>query len=231
MKRIALWVNAREASIAFYFKSPYLSPLSYLRRPNYTIKRQFTLWFVFTLLFSLSLIYSQYYLSTVSNEYYLKSYLSLPLVYFSLEFMGRSLGLFFSLMTNKMIIDMHLSPWKSLSLNEFWGKRWNVWVRDWILTLSKPITKFGSSAALFISFMISGLFHEMMVALPYYLLTGNNVFGFMLCYFLIQFLGIRIEKILNGHINDTVKLAWTWFIIIMPIPFFINDSIIYFLGY
>lgn len=230
MKTLALWVCFNRDSYTFYLKSPYLTPLSYNRQNHSSLKKQIYTWILFTILFFLSLIILKKLIVPNLSNSYLKSYFALPTLYFALEFMGRSAALLFTLFNSQPFVDMHQAPWMAKSLSEFWGRRWNTWVRDWIMTLTKPVTKVNSKIAPLYSFLISGLFHEVMVSLPYYLATGNSVFGYMISYFFIQLIGMRLEKRFKKLMNPLISRCYTWAVIILPVPLFINDSILYFLG-
>src|SRR5262245_18669984 len=60
------------------------------------------------------------------------------------------------------------SPWKSASLSEFWGRRWNhafhVFARDRIY---RPLAEaWGKEPATAAVFLASGLFHELAISFP-----------------------------------------------------------------
>jgi predicted DCC family thiol-disulfide oxidoreductase YuxK len=82
-------------------------------------------------------------------------------------------------------------PAHSRSLAEFWGRRWNTAFR----TLSnaflfRPLNRFvGPTGALASAFVISGLLHDVVISLP-----ARGGYGRPTLYFLIQFLGIVLER-------------------------------------
>ncbi|MCE9519943.1 MAG: membrane bound O-acyl transferase family-domain-containing protein [Verrucomicrobia bacterium] len=83
------------------------------------------------------------------------------------------------------------APITSLSVAEFWGRRWNSAFRD----LAHPFLfipaarSWGNVAALWLSFAISGLAHELVISVP-----AGAGFGLPTVYFLTQALGISLEK-------------------------------------
>jgi alginate O-acetyltransferase complex protein AlgI len=60
------------------------------------------------------------------------------------------------------------SPFLSVSVSEFWGRRWNTAFRD--LThrfVFRPLVRVaGPMAALWIGFLVSGLLHELVITVP-----------------------------------------------------------------
>lgn len=85
-------------------------------------------------------------------------------------------------------------PSRSVSLSEFWGKRWNRAFRD--LThrfLFAPLTAwFGPRMAIFGGFIFSGLVHDLVISLP-----AGGGYGLPTLYFAIQGAGLLLERRLN----------------------------------
>ena len=85
-------------------------------------------------------------------------------------------------------------PFLSKNLTEFWGNRWASWVADWLGQLvfnrfrSRPVQ------GLFWAFLYSGIWHEVLVNIPLYVFCGINMLGSQILYFLLQVLGIVIER-------------------------------------
>ncbi len=83
------------------------------------------------------------------------------------------------------------APITSLSISEFWGRRWNSAFRD----LTHPLLfvpaarRWENTSALWLSFAISGLAHELVISVP-----ASAGFGLPTLYFLAQALGITLEK-------------------------------------
>jgi len=93
------------------------------------------------------------------------------------------------------------APIASLSVAEFWGRRWNGAFRD----LAHPFffkpaaRRFGLQPALWISFAVSGLAHELVISVP-----AGAGFGLPTAYFLLQALGITIEKRAFTHSSSRI---------------------------
>lgn len=87
--------------------------------------------------------------------------------------------------------ELFLSPLKSVSLNEFWGKRWNLAFSEMtVLTVFRPLKKHaGAETAEFCSFLVSGLLHEMAISVPV-----QKGYGLPFLYFLIHGVLMQTEK-------------------------------------
>lgn len=87
-------------------------------------------------------------------------------------------------------------PIASRSVSEFWGKRWNIAFRD--LThrfLFRPLAvRFGPVWAVLIGFAFSGLIHDLAISLP-----ARGGYGLPTCYFLIQAVGMLVERSRPGR--------------------------------
>lgn len=112
------------------------------------------------------------------------------------------------------------SPLKSTSLNEFWGKRWNIAFSEMTsITVFRPLKKIaGAKTAFVAAFLFSGLLHEMAISLPV-----NKGFGLPLLYFVIQAVVMMLEEFLSTK-NITffkegyMAKLWVYFWIIAPAP-------------
>src|SRR6185295_16430948 len=60
------------------------------------------------------------------------------------------------------------APLVSTTLAEFWGRRWNLAFSEMTaIAVYRPLSpRVGRGAALFASFLVSGLLHEMAISLP-----------------------------------------------------------------
>ena len=88
------------------------------------------------------------------------------------------------------------SPYRAVSLADFWGKRWNMAFRrlshDFIF---EPLRhKLNLSMAMFPTFLVSGLLHEAIISLPV-----NAGYGSPTLYFFLQWMGIVIERSKRGR--------------------------------
>ena len=83
------------------------------------------------------------------------------------------------------------SPIQSTSLSEFWGRRWNIAFRDFTHTsVFRPIAKrWNTKIATWVSFIFSGLVHELAISVP-----AGAGYGLPLGYFLLQGAGVSLER-------------------------------------
>lgn len=114
------------------------------------------------------------------------------------------------------------APWRSRSLSEFWGKRWNRLFGDWFYqTCFRPFRR-RPNFAMVVSFAISGLIHEFIVSVPLWAVYRRDVFGFMMAYFLIQAISVWIERrYLKSPISRRI---WLWSALIIPLPLLFNEG-------
>lgn len=82
------------------------------------------------------------------------------------------------------------APLRSMSLAEFWGKRWNLGFRQLSYELIfRPLHRtLGAEAAGLLVFLVSGLIHDLVISLP-----ARAGYGLPTAYFLLQGAGITIE--------------------------------------
>lgn len=82
-------------------------------------------------------------------------------------------------------------PFRSTSLSEFWGNRWNLGFRQLAHDLIfLPLQKrLGAGGAGFLVFIVSGLIHESVISLP-----ARGGYGFPTSYFVLQGLGVALER-------------------------------------
>jgi hypothetical protein len=88
------------------------------------------------------------------------------------------------------------SPLSSVSLSEFWGRRWNTAFRD--LThrfLFRPLTaKLGARGAVFAGFIFSGVIHDVVISVP-----AGGGYGGPSLFFVVQAFGLLAERTRNGR--------------------------------
>lgn len=89
------------------------------------------------------------------------------------------------------VVPIMRCPVRATSLAEFWGRRWNLAFRDVAhRVFFKPVAKhWGNTAALWGAFAMSGLAHELVISVP-----AGGGFGMPTLYFLIQALGMTLER-------------------------------------
>lgn len=151
-----------------------------------------------------------------------------PVIYFFTEALG---GLGQILFFKAPSFPIHRSPYLATSLSNFWGRDWNVWIQDWLRDISRANGKARRSKRILIVFFISGLFHEAMVNLPYWILYGKSYFGSMLAYFCIQALALWIDKKFVSKAPRSLRRIYMWAAIVLPSPLFVNVPLLTFFGF
>ncbi|HEY7117469.1 MAG TPA: DUF2071 domain-containing protein [Tepidisphaeraceae bacterium] len=109
------------------------------------------------------------------------------------------------------------SPTRARNLAEFWGVRWNRafhdLAREWIF---RPLhRRTGPVVASFVVFLTSGLVHDAIISLP-----AGAGFGLPTFYFLVQFLGIRVERTRWGrrHLRGVAGRLFAVAMTTLPLP-------------
>lgn len=115
-------------------------------------------------------------------------------------------------------------PLVSVSLSEFWGRRWNTAFRD--LThrfLFRPLLpKTGALVALSVGFVFSGLVHDLVISLP-----ARGGYGTPTLYFVMQGAGVLWER---SRIGRRMGLGSGWrgwlftcLILLVPVKLLFHD--------
>jgi hypothetical protein len=119
-------------------------------------------------------------------------------------------------------------PAKSTSLAELWGKRWNIAFSEMTsVAIYRPLkNKIGPGGALMVSFIFSGLLHELALSVPV-----NSGYGLPTVYFIIQGIMILVENALVDNKitilqNKLFGRVWTFFWVIVPVPLLFHTQFI-----
>lgn len=119
-------------------------------------------------------------------------------------------------------------PAKATSLAEFWGKRWNLAFSEMTsMAIFRPLrNKTGSSIALMLAFLFSGLLHELALSVPV-----HSGYGLPTLYFFIQGIAVLVEKalVLNKYTflqHWFWARAWVFFWLILPMPLLFHEQFI-----
>lgn len=119
-------------------------------------------------------------------------------------------------------------PAKSNSLAEFWGRRWNLaFIEMLSIAILRPLkTKIGNTTAVLLSFLLSGLLHEVAITLPVSAGFGGPTF-----YFIIQGCAVVAEKKMEKQNsiflkNKLAAKLWVLFWLIAPIHFLFPSAFI-----
>lgn len=224
MKMVSsLLTPQKKTSLKTFFSSPYLSlrGLKCSTRPRLEILPRFLIYLALTVLS----VYAAGFFPGELNNW--KVMLISPLVLFITEAMGALGQLLFPLHNS---CPIHRNPMASNALGNFWGMRWNRWVQDWLRDVSRSFKGTGRAKGIAVTFLISGLFHELMCNLPYWLVYRRSYFGTMMAYFIIQGLALWIEKKYIRVRSPFWKRIYCWCVVIIPSPLFINVPLLTFLG-
>jgi hypothetical protein len=83
------------------------------------------------------------------------------------------------------------APLRSVSLGEFWGRRWNLGFRQLAheLVFRSLHRTLGAGLAGFCVFVVSGLIHDLVISLP-----ARGGYGLPTAYFVVQGAGMTIER-------------------------------------
>jgi hypothetical protein len=229
MKLINCTLHSQEKiqkNLTFIFASPLLSLRSFKKNEQWPVPISFIFFkFVLTLFFLYLLLLMGHLLKNPLEWF--EIILLSPLIYFLTESLGLAGQLIFSPWAPPHPIHRH--PLLSRSLGDFWGKRWNLWVQDWLRDTSHRYRRF-LKRKIFISFLFSGFFHEIMVNLPYFLFYHESYFGNMTSYFMIQAIGLWVEKKILTKTSFLLKRVYLWIFILLPSPLFLAKPLIAFFG-
>lgn len=117
-------------------------------------------------------------------------------------------------------------PVQSISLGEFWSKRWNIAFSEMTsIAIFRPLkNSSGNSVALISAFIFSGLLHELALTVPV-----NSGYGLPLLYFTIQGGVVWVEKTFITSKttllqNRIIARSWVCFWLIAPMPLLFNPQ-------
>lgn len=109
------------------------------------------------------------------------------------------------------------APLRATSLAEFWGKRWNLGFRQLAHELIfRPTHRtLGAGLAGFLVFVVSGLIHDLVISVP-----SRGGYGFPTLYFVIQGMGVAVERSRVGRglgLTEGVR-GWSFMIACLSAP-------------
>ncbi len=230
LMKIASWkmsgLKSDPQFLRFLFATPLLSYTAFRHR----IQHPSPLWFILLKFFMTSVFMG--FMILIAHKLNARPHFSdvlllSPLIYLLTEWMGVFAQLLFYPVT--ALSPLHNHPLSSHTLGEFWGRRWNIWVQDWLRDIARPHRR-TRVKKLLITFFISGLFHEVMVNLPYLLKYGKLTFGNMIIYFLLQALGLWVDKKYLHRAPSKLRRIFLWLVVAIPSPLFLNKPLLLFFG-
>ncbi|KAI3949574.1 hypothetical protein MKW92_000939 [Papaver armeniacum] len=121
-------------------------------------------------------------------------------LYIGLEFTLLAVGVTTAKILNLKTEPVFNEPYFSTSLQDFWGRRWNLMVTNILrVTVYEPIKKWGQLPAVIATFIVSGIMHEIIF---FYLIGVNptwEVSLFFLLHGLCIGLEIKVKKLVKGR--------------------------------
>jgi hypothetical protein len=119
----------------------------------------------------------------------------------------------------------HQRPWLARGVADFWGRRWNVYFGDWFrFVIFQPLRR-RPALAVIVVFFVSGVMHELVVNGALYIVTGRAPFGFMMVYFLLQGVGVLVERrFLKCH--SVLRVIFVWLVVFAPAPLMVNEGLL-----
>jgi D-alanyl-lipoteichoic acid acyltransferase DltB (MBOAT superfamily) len=104
-------------------------------------------------------------------------------------------------------------PMRSRTLAEFWGRRWNTsFHRIAIDLMFRPLCRcFSARGVMFITFVLSGLLHELVITVP-----ARGGIGGPTVYFALQGAALLVERSF-AHAG-TMNRLFTFAMLILPLP-------------
>lgn len=124
--------------------------------------------------------------------------------------------------------ELFRSPYKSTSLREFWGKRWNLAFSEMTAQIAyRPLKQIMSTDnAMLLSFLLSGLLHEIAISLPV-----NAGYGLPMLYFTFHAAAMLAETkstILQRLLKrPMLSHIWVMSLLILPLPLLFHPAFIH----
>lgn len=123
--------------------------------------------------------------------------------------------------------ELFRQPYRSNSLKEFWGKRWNMAFSEMTqLIVYRPLkVKLSSERAMMLSFLFSGILHEVAISLPV-----RSGYGLPALYFVIHAIAMQLEassSIVKRLIRHRLlSHMWVMTLLIVPMPLLFHHEFI-----
>lgn len=225
MKLIALLLPQGNSTEGWALFWPLPSPASLKRLRPVTNSRPVVLR---ALLLLTTLVVSYWVYWRVVSAFHLRGfllgYLAAPILLLTAQTLIALLALLW-LPSGRLFPALLNRPVLAQSVSDFWGRRWNLWFRDWFRHEIFNRLRHRPLFALFLVFAISGLMHEWVINVPLYYVTYEIWFGSMMIYFLLQPFGMLFERrFLIGH--PYLMRAFAWLIILGPSPLILNPGLL-----
>lgn len=123
------------------------------------------------------------------------------------------------------VAELFRSPYRSRSLKEFWGKRWNIAFSEMTTLIAyRPLKgKVGKEKAMIASFLLSGLLHEIAISLPV-----RAGYGLPMLYFTIHAVAMYAEE--RSNIVQKIiahrflSRVWVMALLVLPLPLLFHQE-------
>jgi len=212
-------------STYLFFLSPVLTPESYTRSQPISALPQF-LFRGGAFLGALLLCYWTYW--QLVDAFHLHgivlNYLCAVLVLFMSEVLAAGFTLLW-LPGGRLLPSLHQNPWLARGVAEFWGRRWNLWMSDWFRSVIFQPLRHRPVLAVWLIFCLSGLLHECVLNLTLWLVTGRELFGTMMLYYLLQGAGVLLERRFLKR-RPLANRFFTWIIVFVPVPLTFHEAML-----
>lgn len=151
--------------------------------------------------------------------WWLQSYLAIVPFWLLLEALSGMCRLLW-LPSGSLVPVINERPWQAKDLADFWGRRWNRLIGDWLHQVVFMPLRRRPQKAMLVTFVVSGFLHELLVSLPLTIVYGESVWGWMTGYFLLQYLAMDLERRLN--LSAPGKRILLWVAVLVPVPLVLN---------
>lgn len=177
-------------------------------------------------LFTLVLVLYKILTSNLNDYHYLIVLISIIPFYLITEMIGNFIEIIF-LLLNRSVPPIHNKPFLVKNITQFWSNGWNIWVRDWLFEITPNSIRKTKYLNIVFPFLISGIWHEIIINIPLFIITKINIFGTMTLYFLLQSLGVITDKKFFRYKNDhNFRYIFCLLVAIGPSPLFFNDQLL-----
>jgi hypothetical protein len=232
MKLISVAVSPKVAPTAWFLASPLLASASWTdaRRPARAALGALLLHLATAaMLLLLALIAAWWGVRACAPSLWLAGYCTMPAAWLIGEVLGTTLQILYAF-GGWLVPPHHRSPWRARSIGEFWSGRWNRWVADWLAqVVYRPLRRWRILAVL-MTFLVSGLLHEIFMSVPLWITTGHSIFGLPTLYFLIQAAAVMADRALAGG-HAVIRRLLLWTAVAVPAPLILNECFLRAFGF
>jgi hypothetical protein len=232
MKLLSLMVDWRAAPRTWFLISPLLATVSWSgsRRPTWGALGALLVHLgTYALLLLLAVIAARWGVRVSAPSLWLAGYCTMPVAWLIGEVLGTSLQILYA-SGGWLVPPHHRAPWRARSISEFWSGHWNRWVAAWLTQVVYRPLRRRRTLALLMTFLASGLLHEIFMSMPLLVTTGHNIIGLPTLYFLIQAAAVRVDRLLIGG-QAVIRRMLLWTAVLVPAPMVLNECFLRAFGF